>query len=61
MEKKQEKKGKKNKMPKKKKGLLALAGILAALLLAFGLYFGNYYHADKTVQAVRQYLLAHDK
>ena len=53
MEKKQEKKKKqkkKNKMSKKKKGLLALAGILAALLLAFGLYFGNYYHADKTAQ-----------
>lgn len=48
-------------MLKKKKGLLALAGILAALLLAFGLYFGNYYHADKTAQAVRQYLLAHAK
>ncbi|WP_236164714.1 hypothetical protein [Lactobacillus delbrueckii] len=37
-------------MAKKQKGLLALAGILAALLLAFGLYFGNYYHADKTAQ-----------
>ncbi|MFS8961873.1 hypothetical protein NYF20_01385 [Lactobacillus delbrueckii] len=54
-------------MAKKQKGLLALAVILAALLLAFGLYFGNYYHADKTdqqqatAQAVRQYLLAHDK
>lgn len=45
MEKKQ-----KNKMSKKQKGLLALAGGLAALLLAFGLYFGNYYHADKTAQ-----------
>lgn len=41
---------KKNKMAKKQKGLLALAVILAALLLAFGLYFGNYYHADKTAQ-----------
>lgn len=57
MEKKQEKtekqkkqKKEKNKMSKKQKGLLALAGILAALLLAFGLYFGNYYHADKTAQ-----------
>ena len=53
MEKKQEKKKKQkkqNKMSKQKKGLLALAGILAALLLAFGLYFGNYYHADKTAQ-----------
>lgn len=37
-------------MAKKQKGLLALAVILAALLLAFGLYFGNYYHADKTAQ-----------
>lgn len=43
-------KRKKNKMAKKQKGLLALAVILAALLLAFGLYFGNYYHADKTAQ-----------
>ena len=57
MEKKQEKtekqkkqKKEKNKISKKQKGLLALAGILAALLLAFGLYFGNYYHADKTAQ-----------
>lgn len=57
MEKKQEKtekqkkqKKQKNKISKKQKGLLALAGILAALLLAFGLYFGNYYHADKTAQ-----------
>lgn len=57
MEKKQEKtekqkkqKKQKNKMAKKQKGLLALAVILAALLLAFGLYFGNYYHADKTAQ-----------
>lgn len=57
MEKKQEKtekqkkqKKEKNKMSKKQKGLLALAGILAALLLAFGLYFGNYYHTDKTAQ-----------
>ena len=37
-------------MSKKQKGLLALAGILAALLLAFVFYFGNYYHADKTAQ-----------
>lgn len=57
MEKKQEKtekqkkqKKEKNKMSKKQKGLLALAGILAALLLAFVFYFGNYYHADKTAQ-----------
>lgn len=57
MEKKQEKtekqkrqKKQKNKMAKKQKVLLALAVILAALLLAFGLYFGNYYHADKTAQ-----------
>lgn len=34
-------KEKKNKMAKKQKGLLALAVILAALLLAFGLYFGQ--------------------
>lgn len=57
MEKKQEKtekqkkqKKEKNKMSKKQKGLLALVGILAALLLAFVFYFGNYYHADKTAQ-----------
>ena len=43
-------KRKNNNLAKKQKGLLALAVILAALLLAFGLYFGNYYHADKTAQ-----------